>query len=164
LVLLDRDGTLVKSVPFLHEAARVELVSGAAEALERLQGAGLRLAIVTNQQGLGLGYFGMDDFLATNQALLKQLGARGVKISRIYFCPHSLADECACRKPGTRLLKRALNDFQVAPGRAYVVGDSKADKEAAETLGIRSFQVDENAPGTWARAAEEILADLAQQG
>jgi len=102
IVLLDRDGTIVKSVPFLHEPARVELVYGVADALVRLQSLGLSLAIVTNQQGIGLGYFTTDDFIAVNQAMLKQLASRGVKISKIYYCPHSLAEDCPCRKPGTR--------------------------------------------------------------
>jgi rfaE bifunctional protein nucleotidyltransferase chain/domain len=161
LVLLDRDGTLVRSVPFLHEPARVALVDGAVEALLALQALGLRLAVVTNQQGLGLGYFTYDEFIATNQAMLKQLGTHGVKIAKIYFCPHSLADECACRKPGTRLLERALADASATADRAFVIGDSSADTQAAEALGIPSFRIDENEPETWARAVGAIADRVA---
>ena len=162
IVLLDRDGTIVKSVPFLHEPARVELVYGVADALVRLQAQGLRLAIVTNQQGIGLGYFTTDEFIAVNQAMLKLLAARGVKISKIYYCPHSLSEECVCRKPGTRMLERALADFGFAPGRAFVVGDAGADSGAAAALGIPSLQIDEHDSSSWGAAACAIEAAVAQ--
>lgn len=162
IVLLDRDGTIVKSVPFLHEPARVKLVYGAADGLLRLQAMGFRFAIVTNQQGIGLGYFTTDEFIAVNQAMLKQLAKRGVKISKIYYCPHSLAEECVCRKPGTRLLERALKDFGFAPGRALVVGDSGADSGAAAALGIPSFRIDEHDSSSWNAAASAIEAAVAQ--
>jgi rfaE bifunctional protein nucleotidyltransferase chain/domain len=162
IVLIDRDGTIVKSVPFLHEPDRVELVPGAADALARLQSLGLRLAVVTNQQGIGLGYFTTDDFIAVNQAMLKQLAARGVRISKIYHCPHSLAAECPCRKPDTRMLERALGDFGFPPSRAFVVGDSDADSGAARALGIPSHRVQEDGSSSWAAAATAIEAAVAR--
>ena len=113
----------------------MQLAPGAGEALARLQSLGLRLAIVTNQQGIGLGYFTLDDFIAVNQALLRQLAPHGVKISKIYFCPHSLADGCACRKPGTRLLERALQDFGFPAKRAFLIGDSSLDFDAGRRTG-----------------------------
>ena len=161
IVLLDRDGTLVRLVPFLHNPALVELVPGAGEALARLQSLGLRLAIVTNQQGIGLGYFAFDDFIAVNQALFRQLTPHGVRISRVYFCPHSLADGCACRKPGTRLLERALKDFGLTPHRAFMVGDSKLDSDAASALGLPFFRVSENDAASWPAAAEDIARAVA---
>jgi D-glycero-D-manno-heptose 1,7-bisphosphate phosphatase len=162
ILLLDRDGTIVKSVPFLHEPSRVELVPGAAEALTTLQTLGLRLAIVTNQQGIGLGYFTTDDFIAVNQAMLKQLASHGVKISKIYYCPHSLADQCPCRKPGTRMLERALADFGFPPGRAFVVGDSGTDSGAAVALGIPALRIEEHDSASWDAAASAIEAAIAQ--
>ncbi len=161
IVLLDRDGTIVKSVPFLHDPARVELVPGAAEALTRLQALGLRLAIVTNQQGIGLGYFTTDAFIAVNQAMLKQLAAHGVKISKFYYCPHSLAEDCPCRKPGTRLLERALKDFRFARDKAFVVGDSTADSGAAQALGIPALRIQEDDASSWDAAASAIESSVA---
>ena len=157
IVLLDRDGTLIRLVSFLHEASRVELLAGAGESLARIQSLGLRLAIVTNQQGIGLGYFTMDDFIAVNQALLRQLAPHGVKISKIYFCPHSLVDGCACRKPGTLLLERALKDCGLPAKRAFMIGDSNLDFDAAAVLGVPSFRVSEDQPGSWPAAADSIV-------
>ncbi len=120
------------------------------------------MAIVTNQQGIGLGYFTMDDFIAVNQAMLKQLAARGVRISKIYFCPHSLADGCTCRKPGTRMLERALGDFGFAANRAFVVGDSDADTAAAQALGIPCLRIREQDGSSWESTAAAIEAAVNQ--
>lgn len=158
LVLLDRDGTLIRNVPFLHDPAQVELLPGVIEGLEALQQAGLALAIVSNQQGIGLGYFTVQDFIAVNQEVFKQLGPHGIKIGRVYFCPHSLADDCSCRKPGAAMIERALRDFNISAERTFVIGDTAADLEAAAAAGCRAYDV----TGThFTRAAEWLLRELA---
>ena len=144
LVLLDRDGTLIRNVPFLHDPAKVELLPGVIEGLLKLQEAGLRLAIVTNQQGIGLGYYTVQDFIAVNQRLLRELGARGIRISKIYFCPHSLAEQCSCRKPATGMIVRAMREFGVAPEQTFLIGDSDEDMQAGSDAGARTIRVGEN--------------------
>jgi rfaE bifunctional protein nucleotidyltransferase chain/domain len=141
LVLLDRDGTLIRDVPFLSDPAKVELMPGVGEGLAALQAAGFALAIVTNQQGIGLGYYTTGDLIAVNQQLFRALGPFGVRIAKIYFCPHSAADECACRKPGTAMITRALRDFAVTPDHAFVVGDSATDAAAGKAAGCRTILI-----------------------
>lgn len=138
LVLLDRDGTLIRDVPFLHDPANVSLLPGVGEGLARLQAAGFALAIVTNQQGIGLGYYTEQEFISVNQRLFRELAPFGVEIARIYYCPHSLADHCPCRKPGTAMIERALRDFQIPPERAFLVGDRDANVQAGIASGIRT--------------------------
>jgi rfaE bifunctional protein nucleotidyltransferase chain/domain len=138
LVLLDRDGTLIRDVPFLGDPSRVELLPGAGEALAALQQAGFALAIVTNQQGVGIGYLTTDQMIAVNQQVFRALAPHGVRISKIYYCPHTAADECGCRKPKPGLVERALRDFAVAPGRTFVVGDSATDAAAGKAAGCRA--------------------------
>ena len=106
-MLLDRDGTLIRDVPFLNDPAQVELLPGVGEGLAALQAAGFALAIVTNQQGVGLGYTTRQEMIAVNQRLFRELAPFGVLISRVYYCPHTAADHCDCRKPGTAMLRRA---------------------------------------------------------
>jgi rfaE bifunctional protein nucleotidyltransferase chain/domain len=156
LVFLDRDGTLIRNVPFLHQPERVELLPGVGQGLARLQALGFRLMVVTNQQGIGLGYYGMDAFIATNQALFKALAPFGVRIARVCFCPHSLADNCGCRKPGTALLEAALRETGADPKRCYLIGDSPSDVEAGHALGIPSFLVGEACGTPFADAAQQI--------
>ena len=133
LVLLDRDGTLIRNSPF--DPSTVELLPGVIEALRDLQAAGFRLCLVTNQQGIGLGYFGYHDFIESNRRLLGLLGKQGISISKIYFCPHSMADSCECRKPAPGLILRALREQNVTADRCFVIGDSASDIEAAQAAG-----------------------------
>lgn len=157
LVLLDRDGTLIRNVPFLHDPDKVEPLPGVIDGLLKLQGAGLRLAIVTNQQGIGLGYYTVQDFIAVNQRLLRELGAAGVRISKIYFCPHSLGEQCSCRKPATGMITRAMREFGIAPEQTFLIGDSDDDMKAGADAGCQVVRVDEAGFGP---AAEAILSSL----
>jgi D-beta-D-heptose 7-phosphate kinase / D-beta-D-heptose 1-phosphate adenosyltransferase len=142
LVLLDRDGTLIRNTPF--DPSTVELLPGVVQALRDLQSAGFRLCLVTNQQGIGLGYFGYRDFIEGNRKLLGLLGKAGIAISKIYFCPHSLADSCECRKPAPGLILRALREQNIAHDRCFVVGDSVSDIEAAQAAGCVGLLVDQD--------------------
>ena len=130
IVFLDRDGTLLKESPYLSDPAQAELLPGVGEGLAQLQRAGYRLVIVTNQQGIGLGYFDVREFIAVNTALFGLLTPFGVMISRVYYCPHSAADACECRKPGAGLLLRALREFGIEAERCFMVGDRDVDAMA----------------------------------
>jgi rfaE bifunctional protein nucleotidyltransferase chain/domain len=141
LVLLDRDGTLIRDVSFLGDPSLVELLPGVGEGLAELQAAGFALAIITNQQGIGLGYYSTRQMIAVNQQLFRALGPFGVQISRIYFCPHTAADACNCRKPKSGLVERAMRDFGIAAGRVFVVGDTAADAGAARAAGGHAILV-----------------------
>jgi len=141
LVLLDRDGTLIRDVPFLNDPEKVELLPGVGEGLAELQAAGLALAIVTNQQGIGLGYTTRQEMIAINQRLFRALAPFGVRISRVYYCPHTAADGCDCRKPGAAMLRRALEDFGVPRSRAVMIGDTAADVQAGAAAGCRTILV-----------------------
>jgi D-glycero-D-manno-heptose 1,7-bisphosphate phosphatase len=141
LAFLDRDGTLIQDVPFLHDPALVELMPGVAEGLKVLQDAGFTLVMVTNQQGIGLGYYSENELIEVNRALFRQLAPAGIRISRIYYCPHSLADQCTCRKPGSLLLKQALSYYAAAPEHCCFIGDSPVDCIAAQAVGCASILV-----------------------
>ena len=162
LVLLDRDGTLVKDATF--DPSEVELLPGVAESLKRLHEAGYLLCIVSNQQGIGLGYFGYRDFIDGNRKLLRLLGKEGIAIRKIYFCPHSLGEPCDCRKPAPGLILKALRDLNVIPERTFVIGDSADDMEAARAAGCSGLYVGPPHPGyaaiTFSEAAETVMAAI----
>ncbi|MEQ1885781.1 MAG: HAD-IIIA family hydrolase [Bryobacteraceae bacterium] len=159
LVLVDRDGTLVKDATF--DPAKIELLDGVIEGLAKLQQSGFLICIVSNQQGIGLGYFGYRDFIDGNRKLLRELGAQGIGIRRIYFCPHSLGEPCDCRKPAPGLILRALRDQNVDAQQASVIGDSSADMEAANTAGVRGYYVGTSNPQyprlTFSDACKQII-------
>ncbi len=140
-MFLDRDGTLIRDVPYLHHPDGVELLAGVVAGLRLLQAAGFRLVMVTNQQGIGLGYFTKQEFFAVNQRLLRALGESGVRIARIYYCPHSVADNCLCRKPNTLLLENALRKYQARAGDCYLIGNGACDMQAGARLGVMTVSV-----------------------
>jgi D-glycero-D-manno-heptose 1,7-bisphosphate phosphatase len=156
IVFLDRDGTLLKDSPYLSDPREAELLPGVGEGLAELQRAGYRLVIVTNQQGIGLGYFSVREFIAVNAALFRLLTPFGVTISRIYYCPHSAADACDCRKPAPGLLLRALREFGVPPERCFMVGDRDVDAIAARSAGCFPVLVGAGGFATFADAAAWI--------
>ena len=170
LILLDRDGTIIRNIPYLKDRLKVELVPGAVTALTKLQDAGFELAVATNQQGIGLGYLTFDEYVAVNGEMLRKLGTSGVRISRIYTCPHSVADECICRKPQGEMLRRAMADLGHDPGRSYMIGDAESDIAAAADAGIAARLVSESPQleggnrESIESAADWILLDAAKSG
>jgi len=158
IVFLDRDGTLLKESPYLCDPKEAELLPGVGEGLAELQRAGYRLVIVTNQQGIGLGYFSAREFIAVNTALFRLLTPFGVTISRIYYCPHSAADACDCRKPAAGLLLRAMREFGVEAERCFMVGDRDVDTVAARSAGCAPVLVGAGGFATFAEAVGWILS------
>ena len=162
LVLVDRDGTLLKDAAF--DTSQVELLPGVAESLRRLQDAGYLLCIVSNQQGIGLGYFGYRDFIDGNRKLLRLLGKEGIAIRKIYFCPHSLGEPCECRKPAPALILKALRDLNVTPENTFFIGDSADDMEAARAAGCTALYVgpahSRYTAITFSEAAEAVMVTL----
>ncbi len=135
IVFLDRDGTLIENVPFIRSPSLVELRSGVGEGLRLLQDRGFLLVVITNQQGIGLGYLTYQEFVSINSQMLKLLSHYGVRIARFYFCPHSVPDDCGCRKPKTLLVEQALAHFCSRSDRSFFIGDSISDVICAKRSG-----------------------------
>ncbi|MCB0329431.1 MAG: HAD family hydrolase, partial [Bdellovibrionales bacterium] len=141
---LDRDGTLCKHVQYLSDPKQFELLPGVEEALQALQSAGFRLVIVTNQPGIGFGYFSNEDFYRVNLEMLRQLSAGGILIDKIYFSPYTKAEGRPCRKPGTLLGERAIQELNLIREDSIMFGDSDADVGFAKNLGCMSCLIAED--------------------
>lgn len=135
-VFLDRDGTLIEHHHYLSRPDQVALIPGAAAALRALAGAGWALVVITNQSGIGRGYFGEDDLAAVHRRLEELLATEGIRLDGIYHCPHRPEDGCRCRKPAPALVERAVAELGLDLGGSVVVGDNMADVELGRTLGI----------------------------
>jgi histidinol-phosphate phosphatase family protein len=136
-VLLDRDGTLIRDVPYNGDPARVEPLPGAREALDRLRAAGVRIGIVSNQSGVARGLISSEDVHAVNRRVEELLGPVGTW----EVCPHEPADGCGCRKPAPGMVLSAARRLGVAPERCAVIGDIGADVAAARAAGARAVLV-----------------------
>lgn len=140
-VFLDRDGTLVIERGYLTDPADIELLPGAVAALRRLRDAGYLLVVVSNQSGVGRGFFSASTVYAAMARLRERLRAGGVEPDAIYFCPHRPEAGCACRKPGTLLLERAADDLEISLPRSAMVGDKLLDAETGRRAGGRGLLV-----------------------
>jgi len=140
-VLLDRDGTVMVEKHYLADPEGVELYPGAAAALRRLSQLGLGLAVITNQSGVGRGYFDLARLAEIHRRLERELEREGVRLDGIFFCPHHPDAGCACRKPRTGLVERAARLLDFEPSRAFVVGDLPSDVALARALAATSVLV-----------------------
>jgi D-glycero-D-manno-heptose 1,7-bisphosphate phosphatase len=163
-VFLDRDGVLNEKAPEGEYVSRWEnfhLLDGVAEALARLNRAGLRTIVVTNQRGVALGLYKTAEVQALHTEFQRLLAGHGAHIDAFYICPHDRG-QCNCRKPLPGLFEQALADFQdISAEKSVMIGDSLVDMEFGKRLGMKTILIagpaENRAPG--GEKAEE-LADL----
>jgi HAD superfamily hydrolase (TIGR01662 family) len=136
-VLFDRDGTLIRDVPYNGDPARAEPMPGAEAALARLRAAGIGLGVVTNQSGVGRGLITTAEMAAVNQRVEELLGPFGTWA----ICPHDPAAGCECRKPEPFLIRKAAAELGVDPADCVVIGDIGIDAAAAYAAGARAVLV-----------------------
>lgn len=140
-VLLDRDGTLIVERHYLSDPAQVDLLPGAAAGLRKMMDLGLGLAVVSNQSGVGRGYFDLARLEAIHQRMRELLAADQVRLDGIYVCPHVPEDKCACRKPGTGMVTAAAAELGFVPAETFVIGDKPCDIELGQAVGAKTFLV-----------------------
>jgi D-glycero-D-manno-heptose 1,7-bisphosphate phosphatase len=140
-VFLDRDGTIAEEVGYLNHTSRFHMFPFVAAAIRRLNDAGLPVIVVTNQSGVGRGYFPESLVHAVNELMAQQLAEKGAKIDAIYYCPHTSAENCGCRKPRTGMMDRAALEHALDLRRSFVVGDRYGDVELARNAHARGVLV-----------------------
>jgi D-glycero-D-manno-heptose 1,7-bisphosphate phosphatase len=136
LILLDRDGVLNEDrEDYVKSPGEVLMIPGAAAAVARLNRAGLKVAVCTNQSAVGRGVITVDRLERIHVHIREQLAREGAHLDAIYFCPHKPSEKCGCRKPAAGMLRDALRRFGTAPTDAAMIGDSLRDLQAAKTAG-----------------------------
>jgi D-glycero-D-manno-heptose 1,7-bisphosphate phosphatase len=145
-VFLDRDGTLNEEVGYIRHVPDLHLIPGAAQAVKRLNEAGLLAILTTNQTGPARGYYDEAHVQALNARLVSLLEIEaGAKLDAVYYCPHletgSVAPyniACTCRKPGPGMVEQACQAFpQIDVVQSFIIGDKATDIEFAHTVGAR---------------------------
>jgi len=140
-VFLDRDGVLMEDGSYFGQFERVVIIPAAHTALRRLQAAGFKLLVVTNQSGVGRGFFTREHVESVHAHLDEQFAQHGVKIDRYYVCPHHPEDNCDCRKPKPKFLRDAAREFQLDLARCFMVGDRRGDIHAGRHAGTKTVLV-----------------------
>jgi len=135
-LFLDRDGVLIADPGYLHDPEQVELLPGVPEALRAAAGAGFRLVCLTNQSGIGRGYYGDEDFRRVQARLEDLLSAAGIRLDGVYYCPHAPGAGCGCRKPALGLIHAASRDARWTTA-SWLIGDKASDVRLALAAGLR---------------------------
>jgi histidinol-phosphate phosphatase family protein len=135
-VFLDRDGTLLTERGYLSDPKKIYFYPSVIPSLKRLRENGFRLIVITNQSGVGRGYFSLAALRRINRRFLALLKKRGVVIDGIYFCPHTPDAGCRCRKPKTHLLEQAVARWNIPLPRSFVVGDQMTDVNMANAARV----------------------------
>jgi D-glycero-D-manno-heptose 1,7-bisphosphate phosphatase len=136
-VFLDRDGTINVEKNYVCDPAELDILPGAGAALARLQAAGFLLFIITNQSGIGRGYYTVADMERVHERLCAELAPHGVRFEKIYFAPEAPDQPSRGRKPSPQFLYDARDEFGVNLARSYMVGDKLIDLECGWNAGLR---------------------------
>ena len=175
-VFLDRDGTLNREVSYVKTPSELQVLPGAAAALRRLNRAGVRAVVITNQPVVARGECSEEDLAEIHRKLETVLGAEGAYLDAIYTCPHhpdrgfagerpELKFRCACRKPATGLVAQAARDLNLDLARSWLIGDSSRDIATAEAAGIRSILLKTGyggRDGVYSSVPDAVLPDLGE--
>ena len=140
-VFLDRDGTIAKDVPYCPGPEQFELLPGAYEGIKKLNTAGFKVILVTNQSGIGRGYFTEDALGLVHEKMKADLAARGAHLDGIYYCPHHPDENCDCRKPKPKLILQAAEEHHIDLARSYFIGDTANDIAAGKASGCRTVLI-----------------------
>jgi D-glycero-D-manno-heptose 1,7-bisphosphate phosphatase len=135
LAILDRDGVInFDSEHYIKSPAEWRPIPGSIEAIARLNQNGYRVAVATNQSGIGRGLFDMATLNAINDKMMEMVFRAGGRIDALFFCPHTAAEECSCRKPRTGMLEEIAARFHTDLKGVPAIGDSLKDLQAAEAV------------------------------
>jgi D-glycero-D-manno-heptose 1,7-bisphosphate phosphatase len=136
-IFLDRDGTLIEEVGYCAHPGQVRVFPGVVEVLQRLREAGFLLILITNQSGIGRGYFSDEDYRAVQAEFERQI--QPMRLDAVYYCPD--ATPSTCRKPSPGMLLEAAREHSIDLARSYMVGDKTSDMEAGQAAGCRTILV-----------------------
>jgi len=138
-IFLDRDGTIMWDADYCCDPKQVKIFPGVPEALRRLKAAGYKLIVITNQSGIGRGFFTLEDYRSVEAEVIRQLGD-GL-IDATYFCPDVPGQHSACRKPAPGMVWQAARDHHLDLARSFFVGDKESDVECGQNAGLRTIRV-----------------------
>ena len=155
-IFLDKDGTLIKNVPYNITPSLIELNAEAVETLKTLQQHDFLLIVVSNQAGVAKGYFDEKALVGVNNHIAGLLAAEGIALDAFYYCPHhpdgiiaEYAIKCDCRKPSPGMLLKAAATLEIDLAASWMIGDFLDDVEAGHRAGCKSIHYDNGAEKGW---------------
>ncbi|WP_407923314.1 D-glycero-beta-D-manno-heptose 1,7-bisphosphate 7-phosphatase [Arcobacter suis] len=135
-MFLDRDGVINHDYGYVSQIDKFQFIDGVFDACKYFINLGYEIIIITNQSGIGRGYYSKDDFKNLTNWMIKEFNKKGIEILKVYFCPHSPTETCECRKPKIGMIQQSLNDFNIDLQNSWLIGDKKSDIETAINANI----------------------------
>jgi len=171
-VFVDRDGTLIHDADYCSDPKQVCVFEGVSEALRRLKRRGYKIIVITNQSGIGRGFFTVEQYRAVEAEVLRRVGRD--LIDATYFCPDVPGQPSKCRKPAPGMILDAARDHHIDLARSFFIGDKEIDAECGRNAGLRTIRVrtgfDKMTDGSGADwvtedlpAAAKIVVDLTNE-
>jgi len=151
-LFIDRDGVINVEKNYLHKQEDFEFIDGVFKSLRFFHEKGYLLIVITNQSGIGRGYYTEEEYQKLTLWMIEEFAANGVDIAKVYHCPHVEKDECECRKPNPGMIVSAQKEFGIDLENSWLIGDKESDIEAGINAGVGTLviaksghQIDESA-------------------
>ena len=135
-LFLDRDGIINIDHGYVYKIEDFEFTEGIFDLVKLFTDAGYLIFVVTNQSGIGRGYYSEEDFTILTNWMIEEFKKQALKIEKVYYCPHSPEDKCHCRKPQTGMIEQALADYPVDLANSWLIGDKQSDIDLARNAGL----------------------------
>jgi D-glycero-D-manno-heptose 1,7-bisphosphate phosphatase len=140
-LFLDRDGVINIDHGYVSRPADFEPVDGIFGALQLASSLGYKLIVITNQSGIGRGYFTQGDYNVLERHIHELFRSHNLEISGTYYCPHAPTETCECRKPLPGMILRAAREHDIDVARSVMIGDKQSDADAAHAAGVGTFKM-----------------------
>lgn len=146
-VFLDRDGTINNyEPPYISKIKDFKFLPGVLSALQKLSKTDYKIFVITNQSGIGRGYFKKTDLEKLHKWMLGQMKKGAIRLDKVYYCSHNPEDNCFCRKPATGMLGKAVREFGVSLSKSWLVGDREIDVRAGKEANTRTIKIGPKIP------------------
>lgn len=141
-LFLDRDNVLVEGLEgYVHEIEKFKLLDGVIEGLRLLSETDYKIIIITNQGGIGRGYYTEEDYRKFTEHMLDIFRENDIRIDGVYYCPHNPDLNCDCRKPKSGMFEQAKKDFDIDYKMSWMIGDKTKDIEAGKNINAKTIAV-----------------------
>jgi histidinol-phosphate phosphatase family protein len=140
-VFIDRDGTIARDAPYCSNPEDFELLPGVAEGIKLFNKHGFKVVVITNQSGVGRGYFTEEMLARIHDKMRDELAKYGAHVDAVYYCPHHPDDNCECRKPRPKMVFQAASDLRINLQQSYVIGDHDMDIEMGKNVGCKTILI-----------------------
>lgn len=135
---MDRDGVINKDYGYVGQIEKFEFIDGVFEACKYFVSLGYEIVVITNQSGIGRGYYTENEFENLTLHMLNTFEKNGIKILKVYYCPHSPEENCSCRKPNIGMIENACEDFDIDLENSWMIGDKISDIQTAINANIKN--------------------------